>query len=72
MRRELIADDCFRLHFEKDRCKVTFDFDASRPNIPVVEVYADHTGGLLTPQDALALGVELIAWARQYQYGGGS
>ncbi len=71
MRREVVADDCFRLHFEKDRCRVTFDFDASRPNIPVVEVYADSTGGLLTPQDALALGVELVAWARRQQQCGG-
>lgn len=69
MRRERIADDCFRLHFG-DRCKVTFDFDSSRPNIPVVEVYADSTGGLLAPQDAVVLGEELVAWGRQH--GGGS
>ncbi len=57
--------DCFRMRFG-DRCKILLDFDASRPNLPVVEVYTDQNGGVMPPQDARTLGEELIAWAQQY------
>jgi hypothetical protein len=64
--KEPYAADCFRMHFGSGDCKATFDFDASRPNLPVVEVHVGRYDGVLTPQDALCLGEALIKWARQY------
>lgn len=63
--REHYAADCFRMRFG-DQCKAVFDFDASRPDQPVVEVYTGQGGGLLNPQDAAVLGEALTGWAQQY------
>lgn len=68
--KEPYADDCFRMHFGTGDCKASFDFDASRPNLPVVEICVGRYDGVLNPQDAAVLGQELVAWAQQY--GGGS
>ncbi len=64
--KEHYAADAFRMHFGSGDCKATFDFDASRPNQPVVEIWTGKYDGVLSPQDALTIGEELVAWGRQY------
>lgn len=55
----------FKVHFGT-RQKALFDFDASRPDQPVVEIYTAHDGALLNPQEAEELGNTLLAWAQRY------
>ncbi len=68
--KEHYAADAFRMHFGAGDCRATFDFDASRPDQPVVEIWVGRYDGVLNPRDAMCLGEELVAWARQH--GGGS
>lgn len=48
------------------RQRALFDFDASRPRLPVVEIYTKPDGALLNPQEAAQLGNLLVAWAQRY------
>ena len=57
--------DWFKMTFG-ERQKARFDFDASRPDKPVVEIYTARNGALLNPQEAAQLGNVLVAWAQQY------
>ncbi len=55
----------FKVEFG-DRQKALFDFDASRPDRPVVEIYTADTGALLDPPEAARLGNLLTRWAQRY------
>ncbi len=64
--KEHYAAGAFRMHFGSGDCKATFDFDASLPDRPSVEIWVGKYDGVLTPRDAKCVGEALVEWAQQH------